>query len=380
MTFLNQMLATGWSALSYLVPFLFVLTIVVFFHELGHFLVARWTKVKVLTFSIGFGRELVGFDDRHGTRWRLSAVPLGGYVRFAGDDNVASAPDSDALAAMTPAERRESFFFAPLPARAAIVAAGPIANFILAIAIFAGVFATVGRPVAEAVIANVVPKSAAEEAGLKPGDRVLTIDGKRIDAFIDMQRAVEVSAEQPLNFVVERGGEKVELVATPKLVEDKDLFGNKLRMGKLGVGIDPKNVRIEHYGPIEAVGVGVDETWFILSRTVTFLGRLFVGRESIDQLSGPIGIAKMSGDVAKLGFVSLMTMAALLSVSIGFLNLLPIPLLDGGHLLFFACEAVKGRPLSARTQEIGMRIGLALILVLMVLATKNDIFNRLLLG
>lgn len=382
MSFLNEMLGAGWSAVGYVVPFLFVLTIVVFFHELGHFLVARWTGVKVLTFSVGFGPELFGFDDRHGTRWKLSAVPLGGYVRFAGDENAASVPDQEALREMTPAERRESFFFAPLPARTAIVAAGPIANFILAIVIFAGIFMTAGRAVTDAVIDQIQPASAAQEAGLQPGDRVVEIDGAKISAFSDMQRIVEVSAERPLKIVVDRGGERVELVATPKLKEIKDPFGNKLRIGMLGVqrSNNPENVRIERYGPVDAVAAGAQETWYIISRTVKFLGGLIIGRESTDQLSGPIGIAKMSGDVAKLGFVSLMSMAALLSVSIGFLNLLPIPLLDGGHLLFYAFEAVRGRPLSPRTQEIGMRIGLALILVLMVLATKNDIFNRLLLG
>ncbi|WP_020178226.1 RIP metalloprotease RseP [Methylopila sp. M107] len=382
MSFLNEMWGAGWSAGAYVVPFLFVLTIVVFFHELGHFLVARWTGVKVETFSIGFGPEIFGFNDRHDTRWRLAAIPLGGYVKFSGDENAASAPDAETLDHMTPEERRSSFYFAPLPARAAIVAAGPIANFLLAIVIFAGLFTLVGRTVIDARIGSVDPSSAAAEAGLQPGDLVLEIDGHKISSFSDVQRAVEISADRPLRITLERGNEQREITATPKLKEIKDPFGNKLRIGLLGVrpSVEPQNVRLEKYGPIDAVVAGVKETWYILDRTVKFIGGLMTGRESADQLSGPIGIAKMSGDVAKLGFASLISMAALLSVSIGFLNLLPIPVLDGGHLLFFAVEALRGRPLSPRAQEIGMRVGLALILLLMVLATKNDIFNRLSLG
>lgn len=382
MSFLSDLIGNAWAAGTYVVPFLFVLTVVIFFHELGHFLVARWTGVKVQAFSIGFGPELIGFDDRHGTRWRLAAVPLGGYVRFAGDENAASVPDRDALRTMTAQERRESFFFAPLPARVAIVAAGPIANFLLAIVIFAIAFMAWGRQTTDAVVDRVMPESAAAAAGFQSGDLVVAIDGKKISSFSDMQRVVEVSAEKTLKVTVERSGARVDLTATPNLREVTDIFGNKLRIGQLGVerSTKPESLRMERFGPIDALGQGVAETWFVVERTVGFLGGLFTGRESLDQVSGPIGIGKMSGDVAKLGFGPLIKFAALLSVSIGFLNLLPIPLLDGGHLLFYACEAVRGRPLSARTQEIGMRIGLAFILVLMVLATKNDIFNRILLG
>lgn len=382
MSFLNDMLGVGWTTVTYVVPFLFVLTVVIFFHELGHFQVARWTGVKVDAFSVGFGPELFGRYDRHGTRWRLAAIPLGGYVKFAGDENVASGPDAEALKRMTSAERRSSFYFAPLPVRAAIVAAGPIANFILAIVIFAGIFMFYGRATTDALVDEVDPQSAAAEAGFQPGDLVLSIDGVEIKTFSAMQRIVEISADRPLRVTVERKSQQVDLVATPRLKEIKDPFGNKVRIGLLGIkrSTNPQNLRVERYGPIDAVVEGAKETWYVIDRTVKFLGGLFMGRESTDQLSGPIGIAKMSGDVAKLGFGSLLGMAALISVSIGFLNLMPIPILDGGHLMFFAFEAVRGRPLSPRTQEIGMRIGLAVILALMILATKNDIFNRLLLG
>lgn len=382
MSFLNEILGAGWTAGAYIVPFLFVLTIVIFFHELGHFLVARWTGVKVLAFSIGFGPELAGFDDRHGTRWRIAAIPLGGYVRFAGDENAASAPDADLLERMSPEERRSSFFFAPLWARAAIVAAGPIANFLLAIVIFAAVFMTNGRSVADAVVAEVQPGSAAEAAGFAPGDVIVEIDGAKIASFDDVLRTVRMSAEQRLKFVVERGGVRVELAATPKLQETTDNFGNKMRIGLLGVSrsTNPQNVRTERLGPIDSVVAGARETWFQVTATATYLGRLVVGRESADQIGGPIRIAKTSGDFATLGFVPLVMLAAILSVSIGLLNLVPIPMLDGGHLLFYAIEAVRGRPLGPRAQEFGMRIGLALVLMLMIFATWNDIVHLSSLG
>ncbi|RXF74695.1 RIP metalloprotease RseP [Hansschlegelia zhihuaiae] len=382
MSFVNEIFGAGWSAAAYLVPFLFVLTLVIFFHELGHFLVARWTGVKVLAFSIGFGPELFGWDDRHGTRWRLAAIPLGGYVRFAGDENAAGAPDVDALERMSPEERRSSFFFAPLPARAAIVAAGPLANFLLAIAIFAGIFLTVGRPATDAVVDKVEPGSAAEAAGFQPGDLVVAIDGGKIATFGDMQRIVEQSADRTMKVTVERGGARVDLTATPRLRAITDAFGNKLRIGLLGISraTNPDSVRMERFGPLEALVAGAEETWFQVTRTGAYLGRLVVGRESADQIGGPIRIAKTSGDFATLGFVALLSLAAILSVSIGLLNLVPIPLLDGGHLLFYAIEALRGRPLGARAQEIGMRIGLALVLMLMIFATWNDIVHLSTLG
>ncbi|MBB3974351.1 RIP metalloprotease RseP [Hansschlegelia beijingensis] len=382
MTFLHEMLGAGSATLGYLLPFLFVLTLVIFFHELGHFLVARWTGVRVLTFSIGFGPELFGFNDRRGTRWRIAAIPLGGYVRFAGDENAASGPDVELLEKMTPEERRGSFFFAPLPSRAAIVAAGPIANFLLAIAIFAGVFMVAGRPVTEAMVDEIEPGSAAAEAGFVPGDLVLRINDSPIRSFSDMQRIVEVSADQPLRVIVERAGKQVALEATPRLKEISDPFGNKLKIGLLGIkrSTNQQNLRLERYGPLEAVAAGAQETWFQVSRTASYLGRMVIGRESTEQIGGPIRIAKTSGDFASLGFLALLNLAAILSVSIGLLNLVPIPMLDGGHLLFYAIEALRGRPLGPRMQEMGMRLGFALVLALMLFATWNDIVHLSSLG
>lgn len=367
----------GSSLLGYIIPFLFVLTLVVFFHELGHFLVARRAGVRVLAFSLGFGPELAGFTDRHGTRWKLSAIPLGGYVRFFGDEDAASTPDKAKLAQMTPKERKESFFYQPVGWRAAIVAAGPIANFILAIAIFALVFMVYGKQVSLPRVDQVNPGSAAATAGFKPGDLVLSIDGAKVESFTDMQRIVGTHAGEPLRFIVEREGAEVSLTATPELKEVKDAFGNVHRTGLLGISrsLAAGDVTTRRFGPVEAVGMGVQETWFVVARTFDYIGGLIVGRESADQLGGPIRIAQVSGQVATFGIGALLSLAAVLSVSIGLLNLFPIPLLDGGHLMFYAFEAARGRPLSARAQDIGFRIGLALVLMLMIFATWNDVLH-----
>lgn len=375
MDVLSSLSGAGSSLLGYLIPFLFVLTIVVFFHELGHFLMARRAGVRVLTFSLGFGPEIAGFTDRHGTRWRLAAIPLGGYVRFFGDDDAASTPDHQKLEQMSEKERRESFFFQPVGWRAAIVAAGPIANFLLAIVIFAFVFMVFGKQVTLPRADQIAPASAAERAGFKPGDLVLTIDGEPVESFSDMQRIVGAQAGRTLTFIVQRGNQEVTLQATPELKEVKDAFGNVHRTGLLGISrpITAGDVTVRHFGPVEAVGMGVQETWFIVARTFDYLGGLIAGRESADQIGGPIRIAQVSGQVATFGMGALLSLAAVLSVSIGILNLFPIPLLDGGHLLFYAFEAVRGRPLSARTQDIGFRIGLAIVLMLMIFATWNDV-------
>jgi regulator of sigma E protease len=369
--------AFGGGLVGYLVPFLFVLTIVVFFHELGHFLVARWRGVKIVAFSIGFGPEIIGFNDRYGTRWKIAAVPLGGYVKFFGDDNAASVPDHEAAAGMSEEEKKGSFVHKPVGSRAAVVAAGPIANFILAIAIFAGIFMTVGKQTTSARVDAVQPGSAAQVAGFKPGDLVLSIDGEAIDSFADMQRVVSVSAGEPLKVEVERGGVHVTLKATPQLKELKDNFGNVHRLGVLGISrsMAPGDIKTQKFGPLAAVVAGAQETWFVVDRTLSYIGGVFAGREGADQLGGPIRIAQVSGQVATAGFVALMHLTAVLSVSIGLLNLFPIPLLDGGHLLFYGIEAVRGRPLSERAQEVGFRIGLAIVVMLMIFATFNDILH-----
>ena len=369
--------AFGGGLVGYLVPFLFVLTIVVFFHELGHFLVARWCGIRVLTFSLGFGPELAGFNDRYGTRWKISAVPLGGYVKFFGDENAASAPDHAAAAAMSDNEKKDSFIGQKVGARAAVVAAGPIANFILAIAIFAAIFMIVGKQTTSARVDAVQSGSAAATAGFQPGDLVLSIDGEKIDSFADMQRIVSVSSGEPLKIRIERQNKEITLTATPQLKEIKDNFGNVHRLGVLGISrsMAAGDIKTEKLGPFGAVSLGAQETWFVVDRTLSYIVGVFAGREAADQLGGPIRIAQVSGQVASAGFVALIHLTAVLSVSIGLLNLFPIPLLDGGHLLFYGIEAIRGRPLSERAQEVGFRIGLAIVVMLMIFATFNDILH-----
>ena len=369
--------ALGGGVVGYIIPFLFVLSLVVFFHELGHFLVGRWCGVRILVFSIGFGPEIIGFNDRYGTRWKISAIPLGGFVKFFGDDNVASVSSSARLAGMDEAARAECFVFQPVRERAAIVVAGPLANFILAIAIFAGIFMLYGKQTMSARVDAVQPDSAAATAGFQTGDLVLAIDGHSVESFADMQRIVSASADETLAVTVERNGATLTLKAVPALKEVKDTFGNVHRIGILGISrsMAEADMKLQPVPPPRAVWMGIEETWFVVERTLSYIGGVVVGREAADQLGGPIRIAQMSGQVATMGFVALLHLAAVLSVSIGLLNLFPIPLLDGGHLLFYGIEAMRGRPLSERAQEVGFRIGLAIVLMLMIFATFNDIIH-----
>jgi regulator of sigma E protease len=369
--------ALGGGVVAYIIPFLFVLSLVVFFHELGHFLVARWCGVRVLVFSIGFGPEIVGFNDRHGTRWKISAIPLGGFVKFFGDENAASVPDSARLAVMDADERAHSFMFQPVAKRAAIVVAGPLANFLLAIVIFAGVFMLYGKQTMSARVDSVQADSAAAEAGFKAGDVVVAINGRPIENFTEMQRIVGSSAGEMLAVTVDRDGSQLVLNAKPALKEVKDNFGNVQRVGILGISrsMAPEDLKLHPVAPPQAVVLAVQETWSVIERTLGYIGGVIAGREAANQLGGPIRIAQMSGQVASFGFVPLIQLAAVLSVSIGLLNLFPIPLLDGGHLLFYLIEGVRGRPLSERAQEVGFRIGLAIVLMLMIFATFNDIVH-----
>lgn len=362
---------------GYLIPFLFVLTVVVFFHELGHFAVARWAGVRVETFSVGFGRELVGWTDKKNTRWKIGWIPLGGYVKFFGDDGPASTPDREKLSELSDEERSLSFHQKPLYKRAAVVAAGPVANFILAIVIFAGLFTVVGQPVTAPVVDKVQPDSAAEAAGFENGDLIVAIDGAAIESFADMQRIVALSGGVELEFLIERGGDAQIIRATPRLQEIEDRFGNTLRIGLLGIvrDVNPDNVRVVKADPLAAVWLGTKETWFVVERTMGYLGGMITGREDTSQLGGPLRIAQVSGQVASFGFDALLHITAILSVSIGLLNLFPIPMLDGGHLMYYAIEAVRGRPMGERAQEFGFRIGLALVMMLMVFATWNDLVH-----
>jgi len=373
---LSHLHMLGGGVLGYVIPFLFVLSLVVFFHELGHFLVARWCGVQILVFSIGFGPEIVGFNDRYGTRWKISAIPLGGFVKFFGDDNVASVP-GQSQADMDAEQRARSFMFQPVLKRIAIVVAGPFANFVLAVIIFACVFALYGKQTMSARVDTVQAGSAAAAAGFQPGDLVVAIDGHAVDSFSDMQRIVSTSAGETLNVTVEHDGVQRLLKATPALKEVTDNFGNVQRIGILGItrSMAAEDLKVHPVGPLQAVWMALQETWSVIDRTLNYIVGVLSGREAASQLGGPIRIAQMSGQVASFGFIPLIQLAAVLSVSIGLLNLFPIPLLDGGHLLFYVIEGVRGRPLSERAQEVGFRIGLAIVLMLMIFATFNDIVH-----
>ncbi len=361
------------SFLTYIIPFLFVLTLVVFFHELGHFAVGRWCGVKVEAFSLGFGPELLHWTDRRGTRWRLAALPLGGYVKFFGDANGASAADGEAQAVMSDADRAVTLNGQPVWERAAIVAAGPIANFILAVVLFTGLFFVNGREILSPHIGKVREGSAAAAAGFQPDDVILSIDGRPIDSFEEMQRAVQTS-ERPVTFLVKRGSADVTLTAEPRRETLKTRFGDTT-VSVLGVEAanTPASWHKEKYGLADSLAMGAKETWFVVSMTGNYLRGVVLGRESADQISGPIRIAEVSGEMAKLGLGALLNLAAILSVSIGLLNLVPIPLLDGGHLLFYAFEAVRGRALGERIQQFGFRVGLTFVAGLTIFAAYNDI-------
>ena len=355
---------------TYLVPFLFVLTVLVFVHEMGHYLVARWCGVAVETFSIGFGRELFHWHDAKGTRWRVGWMPLGGYVKFLGDADATSVRGVDVSDA-TPEERANYFQEKSLGVRTAVVSAGPIANFLLAIVLLAGLFAIVGQPFTPPVIHEVLPNTAASAAGFEAGDRIVEIDGQGIDRFEEMQQVIMASPGQLLVMIIERGNNELELNVTPGARTLTDRFGNDHNVGFLGV--QRSGVDFIRHDPLSAVWYAVRQTYTFTVMTLRYVGQMIVGLRSSEDLRGPIGIVQMSGQAAQIGVTSVVQFMAVLSISLGLINLFPIPVLDGGHLLFYAFEAVRGKPLGERAQEYGFRVGLALVVGLMVIATWNDL-------
>ncbi|KAB2662245.1 RIP metalloprotease RseP [Brucella tritici] len=359
-----------------IIPFLFVLTVVVFVHEMGHYLVARWCGIGSQAFSIGFGPELIGFTDKHGTRWKISAIPLGGYVKFIGDESATSSPVDVDNASLSADEQQRAFHTQPVWKRAATVFAGPAFNIILTIVIFSVFFALYGRQISDPLIAGVQLGSPAAEAGFEAGDRFISVDGEKITTFSDVQRIVSGRAGDKLNFTVERDGKMVDLQAVPAIVERTDPLGNKIKLGAIGVETTEAvgNFRRIEYGPLESVGQAVMETGYIISRTGEFFQRFAVGREDKCQLGGPVKIANMAGKAASQGFDWLIQLMAMLSVGIGLLNLFPLPPLDGGHLVFYAVEAIKGSPVSAAAQEIFYRAGFLLVMGFMGFVLFNDLF------
>ncbi|TIT25183.1 MAG: RIP metalloprotease RseP [Mesorhizobium sp.] len=375
---LHAVFSTEGFVLGTLVPFLFVLTVVVFVHEMGHYLVGRWCGIGAKAFSIGFGPEIIGFNDSRGTRWKLCAIPLGGYVKFVGDMNATSSqPSSEEIEALSDEERKVAFHTQPIWKRAATVVAGPLFNFLLTIAVFSVLFSVHGRPVLEPMVAEVTVGSPAAAAGIMPGDRFVSVDGSKVETFADVQRLVSGRAGDSITFVMLRGGKEITVTATPRLMEQQDALGNKVQVAVIGV-VNNKELgqpRLITYSPAGAVGAAVQETGHVIQRTGQFLQRFVVGREDKCQLGGPIKIAKMSGQAARLGFEWLVQLVAFLSVGIGILNLLPIPPLDGGHLLFYGVEAVIRRPVSERMMEMAYRSGLILVLGFMGFVFWNDLFG-----
>jgi len=359
-----------------IIPFLFVLTVVVFVHEMGHYLVGRWCGIGASAFSIGFGPELIGFTDKHGTRWKLSAIPLGGYVKFLGDESATSSPVGVDNSNLSAEEQSRAFHTQPVWKRAATVFAGPAFNIILTVVIFSVFFALYGRQIADPLVAGVQPGSPAAEAGFEPGDRFISVEGQKITTFSDVQRIVSGRSGDELDFTVERGGKMVDLKATPALVERTDPLGNKVKMGAIGVETTQAvgNFRRIEYGPLESVGQAIVETGHIISRTGEFFQRFAVGREDKCQLGGPVKIANMAGKAASQGFDWLIQLTAMLSIGIGLLNLFPLPPLDGGHLVFYAVEAIKGSPVSVGAQEIFYRVGFLVVMGFMGFVLFNDLF------
>jgi regulator of sigma E protease len=363
-----------WAPLG-IPAFIFVITVVVFFHELGHFAVARFFNVTVETFSIGFGRPVAKWMDSKGTEWKIGWLPLGGYVKFLGDENAASVPDREKLDRLTPEQRAHVFQSKPLYQRALVVAAGPVANFILTISIFALILMVVGQATLLTKVGTVVPGAPAAKAGLRSGDVIRAVDGQSVANFDELVKAIHAAKGDELSLTFTRSGRLTTVHTKPRVIPTSNLFGDKIKF--VGIGIEPafddSNAFHIRQNPIMAVAGAARQTWFVVDTTLTYLWRVVTGQSNTSQLSGPLQMANVSKQAAAAGFMNLLQLAALISVSIGLINLFPVPILDGGHLLYYGCEAVLGRPLGERAQDVGFRLGLMAVLGLFVLATWNDL-------
>lgn len=355
--------------------FLAALTFIVFIHEFGHFQVGRWCGVKVDTFSIGFGREIFGWNDRHGTRWRIAWIPLGGYVKFAGDANAASMPEaSKPMSEYAP----DDFHGKPVWQRALVVAAGPVANYILAIVIFAAVFMLAGYPFGQSRVDDVQAGSAADKAGIRVGDVLLAINGSPVRSFFEVQEAIMSRMGETVVIDLDRDGEKISVSAVVGEAEVEGGLGGTIKLGRLGVTHDDtkdKAIVLVRQGPLQAASLAVEKSWRITETTLRYIGKLFTGRESTDKLGGVMSMASGAGNAASVGFAGFTLFVGLLSVSIGLINLFPIPILDGGHLVFYAIETVTGRPLGPAAQEWSYRIGFAVVIAMMLIANLNDVLR-----
>ena len=359
-------------ALNWGFPFLVALTILVFFHELGHFWVARLAKVRVEVFSVGFGAELFGWNDKAGTRWKIGVIPLGGYVKMFGQSDLPGDEDED-QPPLTDKEKAVSFQHKTLAQRTAIVAAGPIANFLLSVVLIAGLMATFGAARPYAGVGEMMPGSAAAEAGFKAGDRIVSIDGEAVEWFSDLVRIVSVQPEILLKIKVRRSDDEFVLTATPKRHQQPGAEGKTVEIGLLGVRYDPQQIHYERQNPLMAVWLGIQKTASLTEKTLSFLGQVISGRQGTEGIGGPLRIVQYAGITFQSGIENFILFLAVLSINLGLINLFPIPILDGGHLLFFAVEAIRGRPLGPQAQEYGFRFGLILVLILMVFVTWNDL-------
>ncbi|MBQ0771000.1 MAG: RIP metalloprotease RseP [Sphingomonadales bacterium] len=353
-----------------LFAFLVVIGVLVFVHEMGHYLVGRWCGVKAETFAIGFGKEIAGWTDKRGTRWKICMLPLGGYVQFAGDMDPSGTKSSDWLS-LPAEERNQTFQSKSLWKRAAIVFAGPAINFIFAILIIMGFVIAYGTSATLPVVSEVSPNSTAAAIGMKPGDRVISVNGEKIELFEDLRQKIMLIPEQNVEIVYERDGQRIAKQGKTGVQILKDRFGNEYRLGLLGMS--SSKVEWREVTPLEAPGVAVEKTIGIVDQITTTLGQVITGKRSIKELGGPLKIAQVSGEQFKLGLESFILFVALISINLGFINLLPIPMLDGGHLMFYAIEAVRRKPASAKVQEWAFRSGLALVMVFMVVVTFNDL-------
>ncbi len=361
---------------SFILPFLILLTVVVFIHEYGHYYYAKKYGVGVTDFSIGFGKEIFGFNDKSGTRWKFCAIPLGGYVKFFGDRNVFSqAEQEELLKNYDKEDQKKLFVVKPLYQRAIIVAAGPFANFLLAILIFAFIYMFAGKDFTPAQIQEVQVESPASKAGIKSGDIIKSINKKEVNSMMEVSAFINSSTSRNIEIGIIRNENELFFNVEPQVIKSKDALGNKANKKIIGIKIAPLNneVQRQRLGPFTALYYAVKETWFVIDASWNFIISMFKGTGDTTQLGGPIKIAKITGQVAKLGFIAFLSIMAYISISLGFINLLPIPMLDGGHLMFYAFEKILGRPLTQRTQEGFFRIGVFLLLSLMFFTTFNDL-------
>lgn len=362
-------------SLSYIFWFLVMLTAVVFIHEFGHYIIARACGVKVEVFSIGFGKELFGFNDKHGTRWKISMLPFGGYVKMFGDSDPSSSPDAKKLQQMSFLDKQKAFHYKNLKQKAAIVFAGPAFNYLSAILIISAMLFIYGKPSTDAVLTQIVPDSPAQQAGLMVGDRIIEVDGSTIETFEDVRQIIALNVGTPIKFVIQRNGKEIALEITPEMKQTKDIYGNPIEMPI--VGIASNHISKQELNAGQAIYHGVAETYNISVGMFKAIGQIIVGDRGVDQLGGPVKIAQYSGQSAKYGIQSFLWFIALISINLGLVNLLPIPMLDGGHLAYYAVESLTGKPVAENFQAIAMRVSFMLLISLMLFVTFNDIMGLL---